>query len=51
MTDEELSAKFQDCTHAFLPPTENEKVLGIIHHLESLGNISELMKTITYPTT
>ena len=48
MTDEELSAKFQDCTHAFLPQTENEKVLGIIHDLESLGNISELMKTVTY---
>ena len=38
MTDEELSVKFQDCTHGFFPQ-ENEKVLDIIHHLESLGNI------------
>ena len=51
MTHEELSVKFKDCTHLFLTQTEIEKVLRTIHTLESLGNISELMKTITYPTT
>jgi len=50
MTGEELSAKFQDCTYVFLAQTEIEKVLGIIHNLESLGNISELMNRITYTT-
>ena len=50
MTDEELSAKFQDCAHLFLAQTEIEKVLGMIHDLESLGNMSELMNRITYTT-
>lgn len=50
MTDEELSAKFQDCTYRFLAQTEIERVLEIIHNLESLENISELMNRITYAT-
>jgi 2-methylcitrate dehydratase PrpD len=50
MTDEELSAKFRDCTHLFLAQTEIEKVLRVIHNLESLGSISELMNRITYTT-
>jgi 2-methylcitrate dehydratase PrpD len=51
MTDEELSAKFQDCTHRVLHEKDVEKVAGMIHHLESLGNVSDLMKTITYTRT
>ena len=50
MTDEELSAKFQDCTRSFLAQPEIEKVVGIIRNLESLGNISELMNSLTYKT-
>jgi 2-methylcitrate dehydratase PrpD len=51
MTEEELSAKFQDCTHRALQQKEIEKVMGMIHNLESLGNISDLMKPITFTKT
>ena len=51
MTDEELLAKFQDCAQMVLRQAEIEKVAGIIHNLESLGNISDLMKIITYTKT
>ena len=51
MTDEEVSAKFQDCTHLVLHQKEIEKVMGMVHNLESLGNISDLMKPITYTKT
>lgn len=50
MTYEELSVKFQDCTHLFLAQTEINEVLWILHHLESLESISELMNRITYTT-
>jgi len=48
MTEDELSMKFKDCARLSLPQIEIEKVLEIVSKLESLGNISELMKTITY---
>ena len=48
MTDEELSAKFQDCAHTFLAQTEIEKILGMLDGLETLGNISDLMNRLTY---
>ena len=44
MTDEELSAKFIDCARLSLPQIEIEKVLEMVNKLESLENISELMK-------
>jgi len=47
MTDEELSAKFIDCARLSLPQVEIEKVLERVTHLESLDNISELMKILT----
>ena len=48
MADEELSAKFIDCARLSLPQTEIEKVLKMVNKLESLENISELMKIMTY---
>jgi 2-methylcitrate dehydratase PrpD len=50
LTDEELSAKFIDCTRLALSQTKIEKVLEMVAHLESLKNISQLMKLITYTT-
>jgi len=50
MTDEELAAKFHDCTRASLSPAEGEKILKVLRGLEGLGQISELMNRITYPT-
>jgi 2-methylcitrate dehydratase PrpD len=47
MTEGEISAKFRDCTHKALLPKEIEKVMGMLHNLESLSDISELMKPIT----
>jgi len=48
MTEDELSMKFKDCARMSLPQIEIEKVLEMLGKLESLDNISELMKTITY---
>jgi 2-methylcitrate dehydratase PrpD len=48
MADEELSAKFIDCTRLSLPQMEIEKVLKMVSKLEFLENISELMKIMTY---
>ena len=48
MSEDELSTKFRDCAHLSLPQIQIEKVLEMLSKLESLGNISELMKTITY---
>jgi 2-methylcitrate dehydratase PrpD len=50
MTDEELSAKFQDCTRSVLSQKEAGKLLEMILALESLKNVSELMNKITYIT-
>jgi 2-methylcitrate dehydratase PrpD len=50
LTDEELSAKFIDCTRSALSQMEIEKVLEMVGHLESLKSISELMKLITFRT-
>jgi 2-methylcitrate dehydratase PrpD len=51
MTEEEVSAKFQDCAHRTLQQKEIEKVMGMLHRLESLASISELMKPITFTRT
>jgi 2-methylcitrate dehydratase PrpD len=48
MTEDELSTKFTDCARMCLPQIEIEKVLDMLGRLESLDNISDLMKTITY---
>ncbi len=45
MTDEEVSAKFQDCTRKALGQKETEKVMGMLHTLESLEDISESHET------
>jgi 2-methylcitrate dehydratase PrpD len=50
MTDEEVSAKFHDCTRLSLPPAERQAVLETVQGLESLGDISKLMNRITYMT-
>ena len=50
MTDEELSAKFHDCTRMSFSPAEGKKVLEVLHDLEHLGEISQLMNRITHPT-
>ena len=47
MTEEEVSAKFQDCTRKALGQKEIEKVMGMLQNLESLEDISDLMKPIT----
>jgi 2-methylcitrate dehydratase PrpD len=48
MSEDELSMKFKDCARLSLPQIQIEKVLEMVSQLESLGNISELMKAITY---
>ena len=50
MTDDELSAKFQDCTHLTFQRKEIEKVLQMLQNLESAADISKLMNVITYKT-
>jgi 2-methylcitrate dehydratase PrpD len=50
LTDEELSAKFIDCTRLTLSQTKIEKALEMVARLESLKNISQLMKLITFTT-
>ena len=46
MSDEELAAKFMDCTRLFLPQKAIEQVLGMADKLESLDDCSELMKLL-----
>jgi 2-methylcitrate dehydratase PrpD len=48
MSEDELSMKFKDCAHLSLSQIEIENVLEMLGKLESLDNISELMKAITY---
>jgi 2-methylcitrate dehydratase PrpD len=48
MTEDDLSMKFKDCARLVLPQIETEKVLEMVRKVESLGNVSDLMKTITY---
>ena len=48
MTDDELSAKFQDCTHLAFQQKEIDTVLQMLQNLESLADISKLMNVITY---
>jgi len=48
LTDEEISAKFIDCTRSVLSQTKIEKALEMVARLESLKKISQLMKLITF---
>jgi 2-methylcitrate dehydratase PrpD len=51
MTDEEVSSKFRDCMEGTLPEKQIEKVKEMLHNLDSLENISDLMTLITYTQT
>ena len=50
LTDEELTAKFIDCTRLALSQTKIEKALEMVAHLESLKKISQFMNLITFIT-
>lgn len=48
MTDEEILTKFKDCASLAPVPLEAEHLLEMIHKIESLDDITELMNIMTY---
>jgi 2-methylcitrate dehydratase len=48
MTDEEILTKFKDCASLAPVPLEVERLLELIHKIESLDDITELMNIMTY---
>jgi len=44
MTDEELQSKFTDCTGRLLDKDAHRNIFGMIHHLENLGDIADLIQ-------
>jgi 2-methylcitrate dehydratase PrpD len=48
MTDEEILTKFKDCARLAPVSLEAERLLELIHKIESLDNIVELMNVMTY---
>ena len=46
LTEAELLAKFQSWTGAGLSPERKEQVVAMVRDLESLGNVSELMRLL-----
>lgn len=47
MTDEELLAKFRDCTKPTLKASDIEKVIKLILDLEELEDITKLTEIVT----
>lgn len=49
LTHEELVAKFKDATSSTLSPSQADRSIELVLNLETLKDVSELMKILTFP--